>query len=249
MHTTQVITRENGFGIGDYWRMFRAKGIRLPIDYFLQAHLFDLVNGTDTHTATIIEGSTVKPLGLQDYERPYRCSWTGEVNKAFAALRQILGRDFERYTFVDIGCGKGKVVLAWTKLLRRAGLDQPMIGIDVHGPCITGAIRNRKIIGAGSDVPGAPSIRFVHADARTFNYGEHGNKLIVYLYNPFSAAILQSVMAALNPIAPVIVYNNPVDLDVMTSFGYRIVWGKEGWHPNARTIILMKGKSLEQEER
>jgi len=29
--------------------MWRARGIRLPLQYFFQNHLFDLINGTDTH--------------------------------------------------------------------------------------------------------------------------------------------------------------------------------------------------------
>jgi hypothetical protein len=37
------------FDFSDYWNMYRARGAKLALNYFINAHLFDLQHGTDTH--------------------------------------------------------------------------------------------------------------------------------------------------------------------------------------------------------
>jgi hypothetical protein len=44
-----VMTKVN-FGFPDYWRIFKKYGPRLPLTYFLEAHLFDLIHKTNTQT-------------------------------------------------------------------------------------------------------------------------------------------------------------------------------------------------------
>ena len=41
---------EYNFGLKDYYKMLIRRGACLPITYFLECHLFDLIRGTDTHT-------------------------------------------------------------------------------------------------------------------------------------------------------------------------------------------------------
>ena len=40
---------EPGFSFKDYYRMYKSRGLRLPVYYFFENHLFDLLNNTDTN--------------------------------------------------------------------------------------------------------------------------------------------------------------------------------------------------------
>lgn len=225
------------FGLADYWRMYKARGIRLPLNYFFQAHAFDLLHGTDTHSwyvEDIGQGQGAMEGSAPDGDVLYRCSWTTEIRKAFDALRLILGSEFEEYVFVDIGCGKGKAVLTLAKCLKRRGLRQRLVGLDFHWPFVHVAKSNQMAL----DLLDAASI--VCADAAEYHYAGLGRKLIAYLYNPFGAATLCKVLARMDEMDAVIVYNNPVHADAVHACGYRTIWERRGWHPNAQTMMFRK---------
>lgn len=233
----EAAPQKPGFGLADYWRMYKARGLRLPLNYFLQAHAFDLVHGTDTHSwhvGDIGQGKWETAEDRPDEDTLYRCSWTTEIRKAFDALLFILGSEFEEYVFVDIGCGKGKAVLTWAQCLKRRGLRQRLVGLDFHRPFVHVAKSNQMAL----DLLDAASI--LYADATEYDYAGLGRKLIAYLYNPFGVATLRKVLARMDEMDALIVYNNPVHADALHACGYRTIWERKGWHPNAQTTIFRK---------
>lgn len=103
------------FGFKNYLRMFRSKGIKLPVYYFFQAHLYDLIHGVDTHKwlpKTYLESDAA--LNKNEYYI-YMASWTCEIKNIFEKIKSYLGKNFSEYTFIDIGCGKGKVPIVWNQ--------------------------------------------------------------------------------------------------------------------------------------
>ena len=42
----------NEFGINDYKKMYNKYGLKLVLLYFIENHLFDIINRTDTHRIT-----------------------------------------------------------------------------------------------------------------------------------------------------------------------------------------------------
>jgi SAM-dependent methyltransferase len=74
----------------------------------------------------------------------------GEVGKAFAVTHAYLGASFESWTFIDIGCGKGKVVMQWRQLGQAHGLEQRCIGIDYYAPLVQIAQANHQKVFADS---------------------------------------------------------------------------------------------------
>lgn len=218
------------FGLADYWRMLKARGPRLPIAYFLEAHLFDLRHGVDTHRWLPKDEFEETPENFE-HGVLYMVSWTSAVRRAFRFVRARLGARFEGYAFLDIGCGKGKVVLAWTRECRRAGLSQAIHGLDYYAPFVELARANhRRMFGSEGS--------FVCGDATKLQPGRFGKKLIVYLYNPFDRPILEAVLDRLAGTDTIVVYNNPLHADALTAKGWALVHETRGFHPNTWTMIF-----------
>lgn len=225
------------FGLGDYVRMFCKRGIKLPWFYFLNAHLFDLQHQTDTHFWLRKEHYDTQPENFE-HGILYMCSWTSAIQRSFQSTRALL-KDFGERTFVDIGCGKGKVLLVWGLLLRRYKLSQKIYGIDYYEPLLDYArLNHQKIFGSSGN--------FILADAAQLDYGQvFGHKLLIYLYNPFDAALLHKVMLRMAEMDVVIIYNNPVHQHVLIDLGFTVIDEHKGFHPNLQTVILHKSPSAE----
>ena len=224
-------TKKVSFGLPNYWRMFRKRGIRLPIRYFLDNHLFDLVHGTDTHVW--MPKDRYEPgLGNLEQGTFYMSSWTSEIRRVFSTVRTLADR-FEDYSFLDIGCGKGKVVLVWEQLLRQAGLRQPVAGIDYYQPLLDIAEANHRRL---FDDAG----RFIRADATQVDYSAFGDKLIVYIFNPFGEVLMRQVLGRLKGVDVYLVYNNPAYPAAVTDSGFDAVAEWHGFHPNCQTVIYRR---------
>ena len=214
----------------DLIRLIARKSPRLIWTNITERVLFDLTNGVDTIRQTPKSGFPETLNNLQ-HGLHYSSSWTGEIRFGFETVRARLGAEFERYTFIDLGCGKGKVQIVWEKLLRRHRLRQPVLGLDYYDSLLAVAEANhRKALGRDG--------RFICADASAFDYATLGTRLIVYLYNPFDAVVLQGVVDALGDSDVLVIYNNPVHADVLLASGYQVLKDKPGFHPQAHTTVF-----------
>lgn len=219
------------FGLADYGRMLVKRGPRLPISYFLNAHLFDLQNRTDTHVWLTKDRYESRPDNFE-HGVLYMSSWTSEIKRSFNALL-TLADNLNTFTFIDIGCGKGKVVLLWQRLLARSGIRQTVYGLDYYEPFIKISQENsRKMFSH----PG----NFLHADATAFDYSRFGNKLIIYLYHPFGETILRKVLERVQNEEVFIIYSNPVHASVLPEFGYELVYEHLGPYPISQTRIFRR---------
>lgn len=219
------------FGPIDYWRMLVKRGIRLPVNYFLDAHLFDLIHKTDTHTWLPKEAHIEKPPNFQEGTF-YMTSWSSEIRRSFEALRErnLLNED---YVFMDIGCGKGKVCLTWQLLdEQHNGKKATITGIDYYEPLIHIARENhRKLFGSDGD--------YLVADATSIDFTHSTKRLVAYLYNPFSESILKKVADNFPP-GTIVIYNNPIHSDTLVGCGCELIHEHSGWHPNTQTRIYVK---------
>ena len=219
------------FGARDYWRMFRKRGIRLPISYFLNAHLFDIVHKTDTHTWVPKEKYETRPPNF-DAGVLYMTSWTSEIKRTYNFL---LRNDFlsDDYVFLDLGCGKGKVCLLWRLLERNNGREvADIVGLDYYEPLVEVARANHRTM--FNEVG-----NFVVSDVTYFDLTQFGKRMVVYAYNPFNAEIVANVANRLNP-GSLFIYSNPVHGDVFNCSDFEKVFDHPGWHPTAHTIVFEK---------
>ena len=138
-------------------------------------------------------------------ERLYQPTAPDEFDTIMQHLTTV---DFSKFTFIDMGSGKGRVLLmaAMYPFLQIMGVEvQP----DLH------AIAEQNI--EMFNVPGrqCESIVSVCMDAREFEFPE--TPLLVYLFNPFPDYVLRNVLEnlgcslAVNPRTTYVAYNAPFE--------------------------------------
>lgn len=145
---------------------------------------FDAVHGTDT--AVILVG---KELGL-DFTAGGHVVPRYETSSE-AAIRMPLDSlpiDHARFTFVDLGCGKGKPLLVAASYPFRR-----LVGVDVSPVCIEVARRNVARYGPEHIDPSR--VELLCLDAEDFEFPL--DPLVVYLFDPFPGAVLEHVVANL----------------------------------------------------
>lgn len=226
--------RTPAFGWRDYWRMLTSGRPWLPFRYFREAHAFDLRRGTDTHVRVRKEDFGAEPPGFADGTF-YMASWTSEIDWAHSETRALLGAEFDSFTFVDVGCGKGKAVLRWTELCAHDGSAQRIAGFDYHEPLVATARRNHaKLFGT----PGRLSV----AGAEDYDFGPPGGRVLCYLYNPFGPELMRRFLARLRDLDVVLIYNHPAEDATLVAAGYVPVRARRGDCPNACTTIYARGR-------
>jgi SAM-dependent methyltransferase len=171
---------------------------------------FDAAHGTDT--AAVLVGRELGPAATRGGHLVIHYETTSE-----AAIRlplDSLGADFSGFTFVDLGCGKGKPLLvAATYAFRR------LAGVDLSPACIDVARRNVARYGPQRVDPAC--VELMVGDAEDYVFPP--DPLVAYLYNPFPGAVLQRVIANLEaslrerPRPCAVIYVNPHALAALTA--------------------------------
>lgn len=177
-------------------RLRRRKLAHLSRDGFDEAH------GTDT--AAILVGAELGPGVNQGGHVVPRYETTSE-----AAIRlplDSLALDASRFTFIDLGCGKGRpLMVAASYGFRR------LVGVDISPACI--AVARRNIERHGPERIDPSRVDLAVRDAQDFVFPD--GPLVVYLFNPFPRPVLEQVLANLErslterPRQAAIVYLNP----------------------------------------
>jgi SAM-dependent methyltransferase len=171
--------------------------LRRTTDYLVKTRSvddFDIRNGTDT--------SGIEPLWKFSISSPnakfggrYHASEEWELTGALSLLHE----DFSSFTFVDLGCGKGRSLL----IAARMGFRR-VVGAE-FAPELAAIARTNVQIARITNAS------VVDADAADFALPE--GDLVVFLFNPFRSAVVQRVAANLaRPRLDKLyaVYSNPV---------------------------------------
>ncbi len=137
------------------------------------------------------------------------------------ALLDAVPLDARRTTFVDVGAGLGRVVL-----LAARRPYKTVIGVEIS-PALA-HIARENVEAANDPRRVARDVRIVRADAATYTFPR--GDLVVYLFNPFAAPVLERVVAALcaparGASAPaalrnvVLLYHTPVERETIEASG------------------------------
>lgn len=103
----------------------------------------------------------------------------------FEQMIKALPIDFSQFTFIDLGCGKGRVLLMAS--------DYPfkkIVGVEFMPELHCAALKN--IAGFASDRQRCSRIDALCMDARDFQFPP--GPLVVYLFNPFSESTFAHVL-------------------------------------------------------
>lgn len=194
----RVVLRIRNRGWRDAGRAFLRR-VSVTVDRALDRR-FDPLHGTDT-------AGVVENRDMHDAPEPGRAHAVRYEPTRARPFRRLLHRARIPVagTFVDIGCGKGRVLM----LAARAGFES-VVGVD-HSPALCGIARENL-----SKLQWTRSVEYeVHAmDAREYRFG--ADDTVLYLFNPFDDTILRPVLEnwrrslTESPRAAVLIYQNPV---------------------------------------
>jgi predicted RNA methylase len=152
-----------------------------------------------------------------------------------ALLAELPVPDPERFAFVDLGCGKGSVLI----LAARHGYGR-VIGVELDSSLVDVARANVAVAASELGERGGV-VQVVRADAALFELPEA--PLVVYLYNPFGEQTLHAVREELersmreSPRPVVVAYYNPVHRDVFDSSAWlRLLRADEEWATYASVV-------------
>jgi SAM-dependent methyltransferase len=167
-------------------------------------HPFDLQHGVDT------SGLTWAPnLRSGHPNDAHITAYWGTAPSVFNALLThwqalLTAHAPQDYTFIDIGCGKGRVVMLASNTPFRQ-----VIGVELVPELATIAQTNLATWQLSPHT--CNQLTILHADALEFPFPE--GPTLVYLYNPFSPALLKLLLDRLEPLSQ----TRPIDL----AFVYR----------------------------
>jgi SAM-dependent methyltransferase len=135
----------------------------------------------------------------------YAPSRPRKVNKLISSLPETA----RRATFIDIGCGKGRVLIVAADL----GFEK-LIGIDLS-PALIDVARANVELGTKA------ACQLLCCDATHYEFPP--DQLVIYMYNPFQAPVMQKVIANLEaslrvqPRKVFIIYSNPFEEKVLAT--------------------------------
>jgi SAM-dependent methyltransferase len=176
---------------------------------------FDSRYGVDTGGVTVPRDPLI-PAELRRAAVPHIASDPAE----FAAAMAAVGRAHAELTFVDIGSGKGRVLLMAAALPFRR-----ILGVEFDASLHRAAAANlRRAAAKGVDVA---RIELVHGDATRAALPD--GPLLIYLYNPFGREVMQrfvahvrrSLASAARPLF--VCYVNPFFEGVWIEAGFAVV--------------------------
>lgn len=188
--------------------------LAIPVKY--PVHPFDLRHGVDT--SGVIGGRLLSSGRTHDrHITAYLGTAPSAFLEAFALWNESLSdgpyssRD---YVFIDIGCGKGRVLMLASDLPFRR-----VVGVELH-PALVSIARNNLIKWKASAHP-CDHIEVLHADALEFTFPE--SPTLLYAFNPFDRHLTQLLLDRIQAVsltrsAPIdVIYMNPEQADLFAA--------------------------------
>ena len=169
---------------------------------------FDARHGVDTEGEIPIERFGLPPDIVARAERYMPTDQTS----LFDAVA-FIGIDPARFTFVDLGCGKGRaLIMAWELKFRR------IIGVEIVPELADIARANLTRLGVSAEVRTIDALFFVFPP----------EPVVLFLYNPFGTEVVEAVIESLRAgDVPelFIVYKNPRYGSLLDASGFLINLG------------------------
>lgn len=165
---------------------------RIREEFFPKRDNFDLARGV--RTSGVKSAFLQRLLTGRDYRR-----YQGVQEEWF---RDAV-RDVPRWTFIDMGCGRGKAMI----LASEAGFRK-LIGVEFSASLCRDARRNMKKLGI--------TARILCQDATTYTFPDE--PCVVFFYNPFGPQLMQQVLRNLGDVPRILVYVNALHKEVFSPF-------------------------------
>jgi 16S rRNA G966 N2-methylase RsmD len=198
-------------------RSIKRRGLTSTLCYLYHEFIFDIVNRTNTKSELANYELTASPEA--HFLAPHQGASPWIVKQCFKKLSRY-GLDISKASFLDIGSGKGRVML----LAAFIGF-QRVTGIELDSELCRIAQRNFEL---NRNKLRCVSYAIFNEDAMQYALPETLD--VVFMFNPFGTSVMERVLQNLimkckifNNIAPCqplyIVYVNPVYADVFEKMG------------------------------
>lgn len=197
----------------------------------------------DVQTGGVVEVFQLAPLAENIvHARKYQPTRTGIAKKSFHLLEKLIG-ELSGKTILDVGCGKGKILL----LAKQAGFEN-CIGVDISKELIASALENlesaclkkkwnrRQFYVLNADILDTPYLDQID---------------VFYLYNPFDDWLLRQFLNLIIKVKPPksvhFIYVNPIrEYLFKPELGFRLVGRVDNLNHNNRIhIYKLDGKAME----
>ena len=197
-----------GFAQELYWRArltLSGKPIPGRPGPELGPHPFDLAYHVDT--AGLVWGEAATPSASSHDPGYWATGYYGVSPSAFDDALKRLALDWPSFTFVDIGCGKGRALLLALRYPFRG-----VFGVSLSAELTAAAQRNIGTFNASWRQPQV-SATILAGDATSLPLPP--DPLVLYLYHPFAAPVMQQFLQhvgrslAANPRPLYLLYTNP----------------------------------------
>jgi hypothetical protein len=186
-----------------------------------EVHPFDLEHGTDT--SGMVWGEFLESGHKNDL---WSTAYYGVAPSLLTSSIESLGIDCQKFTFVDLGSGKGRGMLLASRFPFRK-----IVGVEFVAELSTAAAEN--IAHFSPDWKQCSAIEAINGDATEFQYPP--GPLVVYLYNPFLSPVLKRCIKHLNdtlkrePREVHLLYINPAFQHIIRKHarGFELQWQKD----------------------
>jgi SAM-dependent methyltransferase len=184
-----TVAREGVLGTArKAWQFFAATVLygrrrRRQREALEQEDGFDATHGTDTSSLV-----PVGSLDLPDEHRAYAVLYWPSLQRTVERLLGSLPIDHPGFTFVDVGSGKGRVLLMASLFPFRR-----IIGVELSERLHEVAERNVGVFHPAEQR--CRDIELVHGDASQFAFPEQD--LVLYFFDPFDRTVMERVVSNL----------------------------------------------------
>ena len=185
----------------------KALGLLRKIVGELRCRIFDLRHNVRTQAPATLESLTIRGPNAA-HGVFYFSSHPKYLSETFRGL----AIDYRRYTLIDIGSGKGRVLLVASEFPFREAIGVEF-SRELH------EIASRNISQYRSSTQKCRNVHSIHADAVDFSFPD--SPMVIYMFNPFRPPVLEPVLANLrrsveeHPRPVLIVYGAPFHSQVI----------------------------------
>jgi SAM-dependent methyltransferase len=208
------------------WKSWGPRETLQTVPHYYRAKRHETIDRFDERYN--VETSQMVDLGNLEALGPVRNGavhyWPTREREFTQMMRSLPAIDYADYTFIDFGCGKGRVVLM------ASGLPfNRVIGVDFSPRLITQAKQN---IAQYTGMVRTSEVEVLVCDAA--KYPPPGGNLLVYLFDPFGPDVLASVLASLtsparqDPSQVVLLYYCPQYPDIIREAGFTLIGEDRG---------------------
>lgn len=197
-------------GVGGTLRNTFRNSHQVPADPTLERpHPFDLLHGTDT--GGWISTASLSVVSLSAF---FSTVYAGMPPSALIQALSALRIQYEDFSFVDLGCGKGRALMVAAQFPFK----------HLHGVEIAAELCDIARANIARNPQWAARISIVNDDAAKAIFPD--GPLFVYLYNPFLAPVLRRALANLerqlqrSPRPTYLLYADPRFKSVINSFAF-----------------------------